>query len=110
MEALHSPDKQGERMRNVKAVLWAVYSFPMKGSPDGMRAVCEQGEWEALSRSKPGFYTLIQADIANEGEAERLARGTSGAARVRNSKARMSAWPGEAAAAPAGAEATAAAG
>jgi hypothetical protein len=105
MKALHSPDKQGDRMRNVKAVAWAVYSFPMKGSPDGMRAVCEQSEWEALDRSKPGFYTLIQAGITNEGEAERLARGTAGAARVRNSKARMSIWPGEAAVAPAGAEA-----
>jgi hypothetical protein len=82
-------------MRHKKPVVWAVYSFPMKGSPDGMRAVCEQGEWEVMDRAKPGFYTLIQAGIANEGEAERLARGTSGAARPRNSRATLTAWPGE---------------
>ena len=82
-------------MRNKKAVAWAVYSFPMKGSPDGMRALCEQGEWEAMDRAKPGFYTLIQAGIANEGEAERLARGTSGATKPRNSRATLTTFPGE---------------
>jgi hypothetical protein len=82
-------------MRHKKPVVWAVYSFPMKGSPDGMRAVCEQGEWEAMDRAKPGFYTLIQAGIEHEGEAERLARGTSGAAKPRNSKLTFSTWPGE---------------
>ena len=81
---------------------WVVYSMPIKGSEGGMRAVCEQSEWDALARAKPGFYTLIQAGIGNEGEAERLARGSSGAARPRNSKVGMTAWPGEAATAPAG--------
>ena len=73
-------------MRHKKPAVWAVYSFPMKGSPDGMRAVCEQGEWEAMDRAKPGFYTLIQAGIVNEGEAERLARGTSGDTKPRPPK------------------------
>ena len=82
-------------MRHKKPAVWAVYSFPMKGSPDGMRAVCEQGEWEAMDRAKPGFYTLIQAGIGNEGEAERLARGTSGATKPRNSRATLTTWPGE---------------
>ena len=82
-------------MRNTKVVAWAVYSLPMKGSPDGMRAVCEQAEWEAMDRAKPGFYTLIQAGIEHEGEAERLARGNSGAARPRNSRATLTTWPGE---------------
>jgi hypothetical protein len=91
-------------MRNMKAVAWVVYSFPLKGSPDGMRAVCEQGEWAAIERSKPGFYTLIQAGITHEGEAERLARGNSGAARPRNSKVGMTSWPGELATVPAGTE------
>ena len=53
---------------------WVVYSMPLKNCPDPMRAVCEQREWEAMDRAKPGFYTLIQSGIENEGEAERLAR------------------------------------
>ena len=43
-----------------------------------MNAVCEQREWDALESAKPGQYQLIQKDIASEGAAERLARGTSG--------------------------------
>jgi hypothetical protein len=82
-------------MRNATAEAWVVYSYPTKASPDGMRGVCEQGEWDALDRAKPGFYTLIQAGIEHEGEAERLARGNSGAARPRNAKVAMATWPGE---------------
>ena len=92
-------------MRNQKAVAWAVYSFPMKGSPDGVRAVCEQGEWEVMDRAKPGFFTLIQTGIQNEGEAERLARGTSGATKPRNSRATLTTWPGEVATVVSGAAA-----
>jgi hypothetical protein len=46
-----------------------------------MKAVCEQSEWEAMELAQPGYRTLIQAGIANEAEAERLARGTSGDAK-----------------------------
>ena len=94
-------------MRNEPAGAWVVYSFPMRGSSDVMRAVCDQGEWEVLDRAKPGFYTLVRAGIVNEGEAERLARGTSGAARPRTSKVGMTAWPGETAPALVPAEAPA---
>jgi hypothetical protein len=31
-----------------------------------------------MERAQPGHHKLIQAGIANEGEAERLARGTAG--------------------------------
>jgi len=89
-------------MRNATAAAWVVYSCPTKASPDGMRGVCEHDEWDALDRAKPGFYTLIRAGIEHEGEAERLARGDSGAARPRNAKAAMATWPGEVAATPAG--------
>ena len=65
-------------MRQKKVESWVVYRMPLKGSPEGMRAVCEQGEWEEKERAQPGVYTLIQAGFKNEGEAERLARGTSG--------------------------------
>jgi hypothetical protein len=73
-------------MRNAATQTWVVYSMPVKNSPDPMRAVCEESEWKAMELGKPGFYTLIQAGIANEGEAERLARGSSGEARPRNAK------------------------
>ena len=48
------------------------------GKAEAMRAVCEQGEWDEMERARPGYHTLVRAGITNEGEAERLARGTSG--------------------------------
>ena len=62
-----------------------------------------QSEWRAMDLAKPGYYTLIQDGIENEGEAERLARGTSGGSRPRNSKRIMRSWPGETTAPLAGA-------
>jgi hypothetical protein len=57
---------------------WVVYRMTIRGCPDGMNAVCSQAEWDAMQRAKPGEHTLIRAGITNEGEAERLARGTAG--------------------------------
>jgi hypothetical protein len=82
-------------MPNAMADAWAVYRTPVKNCPEGRRGVCEQGEWEAMDRAKPGFFTLVQGHIGNEGEAERLARGTAGAASTRSSRARLNSWPGE---------------
>jgi hypothetical protein len=48
-----------------------------------------------MELAKPGFYTLIRDGIENEGEAEQLARGTSGECRPRNAKRMMQSWPGE---------------
>jgi hypothetical protein len=79
-------------MRNAT---WVVYSIPMKGSPEGARAVCERREWEAMDLARPGFFTLIQGGIANEGEAERLARGRAGEVKSRNAKAAPLSWPDE---------------
>jgi hypothetical protein len=39
-----------------------------------MSAVCEQSEWDALELARPGYHTLVRAGIANEGEAEQIAR------------------------------------
>jgi hypothetical protein len=62
-------------MRKIEEVVsWVVYRMTVHGKPSGMNAVCEQGEWEAMERSQPGYHTLILAGITNEGEAERLAR------------------------------------
>ena len=57
--------------------LWVVYRMTMHGKPSGRNAVCEQGEWEAMERVQPGYHTLVQASITNEGEAERVARSGS---------------------------------
>jgi hypothetical protein len=43
-----------------------------------MNAVCDQSEWYEMEWAQRGHHKLIQAGIANEGEAERLARGTAG--------------------------------
>lgn len=66
-------------MRYAESVgLWVVYQTPVKGRSEGLSAVCGQREWDAMASSRPGYYTLVRAGIANEGEAERLARGTAG--------------------------------
>lgn len=57
-----------------KCVLWVVYQMEIHGKPTGANAVCEQGEWDAMERAHPGHRKLVQAGIASEGEAERLAR------------------------------------
>jgi hypothetical protein len=78
-------------MRMAKADGWAVYLMPMKAGQDPVRAVCPQAEWEALDRAKPGHFTLIQGNLSNEGEAERLARGKSGETPPRGDKGRAAA-------------------
>jgi len=65
-------------MRHQERLSWVVYTMPIKGNPEGMRAVCERKEWDAMERDRPGYYTIIRTDITNEGEAEKLARGKSG--------------------------------
>ena len=62
----------------MKNLLWVVYKMSLRGNPDGMNAVCEQSEWDAMELTRPGQNQLIQKDIPSEGAAERLARGTSG--------------------------------
>ena len=62
---------------------WVVYQTVLNGNQVGMNAVCEQYEWEAIERSRPGHYVLVRAGINNEGQAERLARGTSGDSKAR---------------------------
>ena len=57
-----------------EAVAWVVYQMKIHGKADGMNAVCEQSEWDAMELAKPGHHTLIKAGILNEGEAEKLAR------------------------------------
>ncbi len=66
-------------MRKVATVVsWVVYLMTVYKKEGSMRAVCEQGEWDEMELARPGYHTLVQSGIPNEGEAERLARGTSG--------------------------------
>jgi len=85
-------------MPDATAGTWVVYRMPVKGVPTGMRGVCEQWEWDAMELAKPGVNTLIQAGIVSEGEAERLARGSSGEVRPRGAKRVLTSWPDMAAA------------
>jgi hypothetical protein len=57
---------------------WVVYQSAVKGQPTGPNAVCDQAEWEVMEATAPGTNRLIRGGIRSEGEAERLARGTSG--------------------------------
>jgi hypothetical protein len=48
-------------------VSWVVYLKTLRNKPDGIRAVCEQSEWDAMEQARPGYHTLIQAGISTEG-------------------------------------------
>jgi hypothetical protein len=67
---------------------WVVYLMTTHQNPEGMRALCEQSEWDKMELARPGYHKLIQEGIASERQAELLARGTSGDARPRMSKPR----------------------
>ena len=61
-------------MMSEKIVTWVVYLMTVKKT-EGIKAVCEQSEWDAMELARPGHHHLIQAGIASEVEAETLARG-----------------------------------
>ena len=64
-------------LNNDKAVSRVVYRMKLHGKRNGMPAVCERCEWEAMQRVQPGYHTLVVAGILNESEAERLARNST---------------------------------
>jgi hypothetical protein len=57
---------------------WVVYRMTLHGNVIGGNVVCEQHEWDAIERARPGYHTLLHSGIKTEQEAERLARGTAG--------------------------------
>lgn len=65
-------------MARKKPESWVVYLSPMRNNHAPLNAVCNQSEWDAMELAQPGVHTLVKGGILNEGEAERLARGTSG--------------------------------
>src|SRR5689334_6622629 len=78
---IHAVGEVGMR-ESGQVASWAVYQVTVLGQP-GPNAVCTQGEWDEISAAQPGLHRLVRGGIANEGEAERLARGTSGDGRPR---------------------------
>ena len=69
--------------KNEQDEMWVIYQAISGGVVTGPLAVCSQNEWEKFERDHPGQRSLVQGGIANEGVAERLARGTSGDAKPR---------------------------
>jgi hypothetical protein len=65
-----------------KQTSWVVYLMTLHNKQIQLNAVCEESEWDAMELARPGYHTLVQAGIESEGEAERLARGTSGDKKV----------------------------
>ena len=81
-------------MRQAKAEAWVVYRMPVKGHVDELRAVCEQEE-DVMERNRPGYYTLIQANLTNECEAEKLRSWQRREQPARkNAKRQLPSWPG----------------
>ncbi len=70
-----------------KTATWVIYLMTIR-KHDGMKAVCEQAEWDAMELKRPGYHQLIQAGFTSEAEAELIARGESGAAKPRAAKMR----------------------
>jgi hypothetical protein len=62
--------------------LWAVYQVAA-GKQAGTRVMCPQSQWEELTLNQPNANVLIQDRIASESDAEKLARGTSGDAKLK---------------------------
>ena len=61
-----------------EAAVWVVYRMGARERTAGLRAVCNQREWDEMEHYRPGYHTLVRDHITNEAEAELLARGTSG--------------------------------
>jgi hypothetical protein len=61
---------------------WVVYKMHLAGE-GGPNAVCEQAEWDAMEAGNPGRHKLLRSGIANEAEAERLARELPGGTAIK---------------------------
>jgi hypothetical protein len=72
-------------MKSDETVTWVVYKMTLHGKQSPMNAICEQSEWDAMELAQPGYHKLVRGHIENEGQAERLARGTSGDPKQRRS-------------------------
>jgi hypothetical protein len=71
-----------------KVDTWVVYLMTLHGKPGGVTAVCEQGEWDAMERDRPGYHKLVQTGIQSEAEAEKVARAGQAVETPKGSKVR----------------------
>ncbi|OWK43025.1 hypothetical protein [Fimbriiglobus ruber] len=62
-------------MKVKQPTMWVVFKMGLVGKVGGQHAVCSQPDWHEMELARPGHHTLVRANIGNEGEAERLARG-----------------------------------
>jgi hypothetical protein len=60
-----------------RPVHWVVFETLVHVKGRRLTVICEQDEWDAMEPDLRQNYVLIRAAIANEGEAERLARSSS---------------------------------
>jgi len=60
--------------KHLTAEMWVVYVMTVHGKREGVNAVCEQAEWDAMELSQPGYHKLVREGITSEAEAEKLAR------------------------------------
>ncbi len=79
---------KGELMRaSPKVEKWVVYETTA-GPNTGRKSVCTTGEWNCIESSKSNENRIIMDGIPNENDAEKLARGTSGDQKPRQTKPR----------------------
>jgi|ERR1051325_8353028 hypothetical protein len=81
-----TPNERTASMQ-AKTETWVVYLMTIRKHP-GMKAVCEQTEWDAMELARPGYHHFIQGGFTSEVEAELIARGESGASKPRAWKLR----------------------
>lgn len=68
------------------ATSWTVYEIAAKGKDPATRGMCDHSDWLEIEKTGAGRFTLLRDGITNEGEAERLARGTFGDTKPRTPK------------------------
>src|SRR4051812_22877484 len=54
---------KGEVMGPTGTGKWCVYRMTLHGNATGGNVVCEQSEWEAIDRARPGYHTLLHSGI-----------------------------------------------
>jgi hypothetical protein len=77
-----TPSGEALMRKAAEEVSWVVYKVN-DGKLGEVKAVCGQSEWDAMELERPGHHELVLGGITNEGEAERLARGTAGEKNLR---------------------------
>lgn len=69
-------------MRLTKVEKWVVYEV-LTGPMTGTKSMCNTSDWTAQQARDPSKARMIKEDIVLENDAEKLARGTSGDAKLR---------------------------